>query len=196
MTMTARTLVNASTADVNADLMDANYDDLSPNSVTLRKSIPSPYKGLVYDESFFVTSYKDNVVPPALPHSPPQIAVFTQLSPDLEAVSVITTTNGQVMDLSGFYFGCALDDFNNVASVGVDCSILVTGFSGLEQVTQETFSYTFAGVGSAMQEVADLGKLGFAGLDKLTFQIVNTELPATLYSVGLDDLTYTLSSVV
>ncbi|KIK66704.1 hypothetical protein GYMLUDRAFT_82125 [Collybiopsis luxurians FD-317 M1] len=192
LSLSATTLVNASTARVNGDI-DANYDDIPINALT-GGSVPSPYKGLDYDQSFIVVSSADTLAPPALPHSPPQTVIFTQLLPDFETISIITTTDSQLMDLSGFYFACAINDANSVAPVGTNCDILVTGFSGEEQVAQQTFSYTFRGDGSAMQEVAGLGKSGFTGLDELTFQIVDTGLPPDLYAVSLDDLTYELNS--
>ncbi|KIK66702.1 hypothetical protein GYMLUDRAFT_238940 [Collybiopsis luxurians FD-317 M1] len=148
--MSMRTLANASTTNVNGDI-DANYDNIPVIDEPLATSIPSPYKGLDYDKSFKVVSSTETLTPVALPHSPPQTAIFTPSLLDVEPVSTITTTSGQLMDLSGFYFGCAIYDITSLAPLGANCDILVTGFSGGGQVAQQTFSFTFKGHGSVMQ---------------------------------------------
>lgn len=184
---------------------NANFDDLTGIPGNAFNTIPTPYKGLLYQGQTFSTVVKTGgLLPGVAPHSGVNYAVIG-LPTMLAGTPMLSTnypeSNIASFQLESFYFGCVIQLANGATAVPSACDINITGYKGSDntvaasqQVCSQSYQYNPT-TALALQQQA-FGKFSDCAGKDIQFATIQFTLPGgsaalgPLSSLTLDDIKY------
>ncbi|KAF2127399.1 hypothetical protein P153DRAFT_358991 [Dothidotthia symphoricarpi CBS 119687] len=185
---------------------NANFDDLTGVPGVILNTIPTPYKGLLYQGTAFTTVVRTGttVQPGVTPHSGLNygaINVASQLSGTPMLTTNYASSKIESFQLESFYFGCVLQLGQGATAVPTACNINVTGYKGSDntvsaskQVCSQSYSYNPTSILGLQQQA--FGSFSDCAKKDIQFAVIQFSLPGgmaaanPLSALVIDDVKY------
>ncbi|KAJ8112452.1 hypothetical protein OPT61_g5179 [Boeremia exigua] len=189
---------------------NANFDDLRGLPGSIFNSIPTPYKGLLFQGAQYTSVLRTSpllgtgLVPGVAPNSGNNYAgiqVVSQLSGTPMLTVNYASSNIESFQLDSFYFGCVIQLANGVTAIPSACKINVTGYKGTDnnvaagqQVCSQSYSYTPASALGRQQQT--FGRFSNCAGKDIQYAVVQFDLEGAagaldvLSGLVLDDVKY------